>query len=462
MLEIFSIIPPPLSAICLPKTWLGSRVPRKFKSKTNRMASLGKSKNERSGEVVASFLFPPAPLISMSIGPSSALIFLRAASRLSLSSTSHLTATAVPPSDLIRSATFLAAASIRSRTAILAPALASAPAIVPQRTPPPPVIAITLSLTSNRLFIPFVLTQLLNKSRDCARIYTTPVVISIVFDKVDVMSNNPQEKCKLSCRLEVLPGDRIIEKLTNAAAFGFDAVSLPGRFLDDYLDELRRCLVDSPLPFASMSLGFSGSLLSPDQAVRRQCRDSFLRLFDICAELGVGCVNVPPVLIEDNPARITEAGAYGSATEAQDALLVEQLPALADRAQQRGLMFLLEPVNRYESEYLNTVPHAARLCETLSHESIGLTCDFFHMQIEELSIAESLAAAAKWIRHVHVAENTRVEPGPGSLDFTPAFHTLKTIGYKGFIELECRRLSGPAGQVLPKSVEYLRQLWNQA
>ncbi len=267
---------------------------------------------------------------------------------------------------------------------------------------------------------------------------------------------------KISCRLEVLPGGRVLDKLVNAAKFSFDAVSLPGRFLNDYLDELRGCLSDSPLPLISMSLGFSGSLLSPHKKVRKQCRDSFLKLFDICTELGVACVNVPPVLIEDNPDRITDPGPYASVEQAQDALLIEQLPALGDQAQKRGLMFLLEPVNRYESQYLNTVPHAAKLCETLNHDHIGLTCDFFHMQLEELSIPESLSKAGKWIKHVHIAENTRVEPGPGSLNFTPGFQTLKEIGYSGFIELECRRLSGPAEEVLPKSVEYLRKLWKQA
>jgi len=285
------------------------------------------------------------------------------------------------------------------------------------------------------------------------------------------MSENANDKCrrvpalqgpKISCRLEVLPGDRVLDRLNDAAKFGFDAVSLPGRFLNDYLDELRRCLSDSPLPLVSMSLGFSGSLLSPHRRIREQCRDSFLKLFDICAELGVDSVNVPPILIQDNPDRITDAGPYASVEQAQDALLIEQLPALCDQAQKRGLIFLLEPVNRYESEYLNTVPHAAKLCETLNHDHIGLTCDFFHMQLEELSIPQSLSKAGKWIKHIHVAENTRVEPGPGSLHFTPGFQTLKKIGYSGFIELECRKLSGPAEKVLPNSVEYLQRLWKQA
>ena len=95
------------------------------------------------------------------------------------------------------------------------------------------------------------------------------------------MSENANDKCKrvpalrgpkrvpalrgprISCRLEVLPGERVLDRLNDAAKFGFDAVSLPGRFLNDYLDELRRCLSDSPLPLVSMSLGFSGSLLIP-------------------------------------------------------------------------------------------------------------------------------------------------------------------------------------------------------
>jgi len=276
------------------------------------------------------------------------------------------------------------------------------------------------------------------------------------------METAAENECKISCRLEVLPGRRVIDKLTNAKEFGFDAVSLPGRFLNSYLDELRDCRSDSPLPLASMSLGFSGSLLSPHESIRKRCRDSLLRLFDICAELSVNCFNAPPVLIQDNPARITDAGAYGSVTEAQDALLIEQLPALADQAQKRGLIFLLEPVNRYESEYLNTVPHAAKLCETVNHDYIGITCDFFHMQLEELSIPQSISKAGKWIKHVHIAENTRVEPGPGSLNFTPGFRVLKKIGYNRIIEIEPRTLSGPAEKVLPKSVDYLRKLWKQA
>jgi sugar phosphate isomerase/epimerase len=266
--------------------------------------------------------------------------------------------------------------------------------------------------------------------------------------------------CTISCRLEVLPGVRVIDKLHQARAFGFDGVSVPGRFLAELLDELRACLPDSPLPLLAMSLGFTGSLLSPQAEVRRRCRESFLRLFDICAELAIANLNVPPVLNQDNPQRITNAGAYDSITAAQDALLLDQLPELAEQARQRGVVFLLEPVNRYESDYLNTLQHAARLCQALDRENVGCTADFFHMQLEELDSAAAIRCAGKWIKLVHVAENTRVEAGPGSLNFLPGFRALQEMHYSGVIELECRALSGPAELVLPRSVEYLRRCWS--
>ena len=149
-------------------------------------------------------------------------------------------------------------------------------------------------------------------------------------------------------------------------------------------------------------------------------------------------------------------------SERLDALLAEQLPAIGDAVRERGVMFLLEPVNKYESDFLNSSEHAAAICETVNHSHLGLTADFFHMQMEELKPADAIQRSSKWIHHVHVAENTRVEPGPGSLDFAPGFRALKDAGYDGLIETECRWLSGPAAKVLPESVSCLKSVWTRA
>lgn len=259
----------------------------------------------------------------------------------------------------------------------------------------------------------------------------------------------------ITCRLEVLPGATVAEKVMNAQRFGFAGIALPGRFLKTWLAEARDFRAESPLPFVSLSLGFEGSLLSPQPAVRQQCRDSILRLLDICAEFNARLFNIPPVLIQDNSERLKDRAQ-------QDALLLDQLPALGDAAKARGVTFLLEPVNRYESDYLHSVEHAAQLCAQLNHSAIALTADFFHMQLEELHADAALTKAGAWTKHIHVAENTRVEPGPGSLNFAPGFRALKQLGYRGLIEIECRTLSGPGEVVLPRSVAYLQRVWQES
>ena len=266
----------------------------------------------------------------------------------------------------------------------------------------------------------------------------------------------------ISIRLEVLPGESVAEQVANAAKYKFDAIALPGRFKDRWLRPLRECRGDLPLPMASISLGFVHSLLSPSEARRQECRDSLLELLDLCAELGAPRLNVPPCLIQDNPERITESGSFGTLRERLDAMLLEELPAIGNAAAEREVVFLIEPVNKYESEYLNSVVHAAELVDELDQPAVKVTADFFHMQLEELDTAAALERSGAVVQHVHVAENTRVEPGPGSMDYRPGFRELQRVGYAGLLEVECRYLSGPADAVLPASANYLRSVWNQS
>lgn len=256
---------------------------------------------------------------------------------------------------------------------------------------------------------------------------------------------------KISCRLELLPGDRVLDKLRAAAKYGFDAVGLPGKFLDEYLDDLRSSYQYSPLPFSSISLGFEGSLVDSSKGKRKKCRLSILRVLDLCRELSIPFFNMPPALSCDHP------GIAGDSEEL-DRLLLFELSLLAEEAEKRGVVILLEPVNRYESVYMNTLQHASRVCETLDRPYIKITADLFHMQLEELSFYNSIVNAGPSVGYVHVAENTRCEPGPGSMDFETAFRALKKIEYSGFLEIESRYLSGDPETVLPKAINYIKSL----
>lgn len=264
---------------------------------------------------------------------------------------------------------------------------------------------------------------------------------------------------KLSARLEILPGEGVLAKVQNAQRFGFEGIGLSGRFLAQSLPEIEAVKSDLPIGLMSLSLGFAGSLLHPDEAERRACRESLRGLMDMGARLGVKRLNVPPVLNQDNPFRIQNRGQFSSIEARLDAMLLDQLGALGDEAKAHEMLFLIEPVNRFESDYLHSIEHGARLCQALGHDFVKMTIDTFHMQMEELIPQKAIVKSAQSIAHVHVAENTRVEPGSGSLDFASIFQGLRAIGYDDWIELECRALSGNAEKVLPASAQYLRSLW---
>ena len=265
----------------------------------------------------------------------------------------------------------------------------------------------------------------------------------------------------LGVRMEVLPGDGVRSRFENAARYGFDAVELPGRYLGEYKDELMACRGELALPVSSISLGFRGSLVSADAEARRLCREDTKAVLALCADLGARGVVMPPVLHMDGHTRVSDPGRFETVREAEDAMLADQLPELAERAAALGVRLMLEPVNRFETDYLYTLGHAVSLCERVGHDGLGITADFFHMQIEELHPADALRRAGRWLTHVHVAENTRVEPGPGSLDFAPGFGALREVGYDGYVVIECRTLSGPADEVLPRSAEYLRRIMTE-
>ncbi len=87
--------------------------------------------------------------------------------------------------------------------------------------------------------------------------------------------------------------------------------------------------------------------------------------------------------------------------------------------------------------------------------AVGLISDFFHMHSEETSTPEALRAAGRHVRHLHLADNMRLEPGTGDIDFTGAFKALKEMEFTGCTAYECG-ISGPDREAsLIRSLEYV-------
>ncbi len=116
--------------------------------------------------------------------------------------------------------------------------------------------------------------------------------------------------------------------------------------------------------------------------------------------------------------------------------LVEALTACARDAADHGVRLALEPINRYETDLINTIDQGLALRGRVGAVSLGLLPDTFHMNLEEVSIESSIRQAASRIFHFHVADSNRWYPGAGHLDFSNILSVLKDINYTGWVSAE--------------------------
>ena len=115
---------------------------------------------------------------------------------------------------------------------------------------------------------------------------------------------------------------------------------------------------------------------------------------------------------------------------------VQSLRQAGEIAAQHQVVLALEPLNRFETFFLNTTEDAVRLMEEVNHPAVGLLLDTFHMHIEEKSTPAAIRHASRHIRHFHASENDRGIVGSGQVPWKEVFQALRAIGYAGTITVE--------------------------
>jgi sugar phosphate isomerase/epimerase len=135
----------------------------------------------------------------------------------------------------------------------------------------------------------------------------------------------------------------------------------------------------------------------------------------------------------------------------------EALASCVAYAEERGVTLLLEPINRYETNVMNTVEEGIALIAELGSEKVKLLLDTFHMNIEERSVAESIIMAGSRLEYVHFSDSNRLAPGWGHVDFSEILSILKEIHYNGPIGVEV--LPSPDDDRASKqALDYIRAL----
>ncbi len=109
----------------------------------------------------------------------------------------------------------------------------------------------------------------------------------------------------------------------------------------------------------------------------------------------------------------------------------------ADIGARDGTRLVIEPINRYETNFLYNIEETLAFLQEVERPNVGILADTFHMNIEDASISGSLRRAGRAIFHVHVADSNRWAPGCGHLDFREVLGTLRAMRYPGYVSVEC-------------------------
>ena len=239
--------------------------------------------------------------------------------------------------------------------------------------------------------------------------------------------------------------DGLQDGCRKAQQAGFDAIEIfppSGQAVD--VNHLRKLLSEHSLELGAVGTGAGWvtkkwTLTNPDDRQRKQAIEFVQGIIDLAGSLGA------PAIIG------SMQNAFGLDIDRTTALLRlgDSIHQLAEHARQYDTVLLLEPINRYESNLINTIGSGIELLESLSADNVRLLADLFHMNIEEVDIAGALRLGGKRIGHVHLVDSNRRAAGLGHLDFEPIARALHEIQFDGFTSAEALPL--------PTSDEALRQ-----
>ena len=118
------------------------------------------------------------------------------------------------------------------------------------------------------------------------------------------------------------------------------------------------------------------------------------------------------------------------------ALVVKNLKELSKYAEKKGVKICVEPLNRFETDFLNTVDQALKLVKDVGSKALTIHLDTFHMNIEQKDQGAAIRKAGKLLGHFHACGSDRGTPGNDHIDWKSITAALKAVGYKGDVVIE--------------------------
>lgn len=214
---------------------------------------------------------------------------------------------------------------------------------------------------------------------------------------------------------------------------GYDTVEIS---VEDHsssnVDAIKSALDEYGLE--SVVVGIPGpeqSLFSEDKSTQKKGKDYIKSLIDLCRRLDSKMLIGPEYSVGIHPEMVNPYVRKKAWN-----ICVANLRELGNYAAGNGIRIAIEPLNRYETSFINTADDGIALIKDIGLESVGVQLDVYHMNIEEKSLEDAIIRTGKYLYHMHVPEHDRGTPGTGHTDWEGVVRGLKQISYKGAVVIE--------------------------
>ena len=252
--------------------------------------------------------------------------------------------------------------------------------------------------------------------------------------------------------------------------WGFETIEIP---IEDP-SHINPAHVKGELDKLGLACGSVCACMGPDRDLRgtpeqqRTGLDYMMRLIDQMVVLEC------PLLIGPVYSAVGRADAVPPAEYKQQwKAVVTNLRTLCDYAESKGRQVCLEPLNRFETDFINTCDQALQMIKDVGSPALKLHLDTFHMNIEEKDQGKAIRKAGKLLGHFHACGSDRGTPGKDHIDWKSISAALKTIKYRGDVVIESfttdvkviaraaaiwRRIEPTRDEIAVKGIKFLQKV----
>lgn len=254
-----------------------------------------------------------------------------------------------------------------------------------------------------------------------------------------------------------VPNTTLRERAQLVKSLGYDGIELGPEWLRQAVEAIQKELDGVGLPVSAI-VG-SLKLLDPDPVKRGEAVALDRQRLQMAKELGADCVIEVPVF---GPNQYQDLSPVMTPREIEDKLLTAGLKALAPDVARTGVTLLLEPLTKKETHYMNLQSHGAGIIKAVGAPGFKLLSDFYHMQMEETDIGQTLTQYGNHTAYVHLADGEkRTEAGSLPFDYRPGFRALKKWKFSGWLTMEAKATDNPEG-ALKRALAYIQKQWAEA